>query len=503
MLQTQAIKPDSSVTPASIKEKDPPAPALDTNFSSYFNQMMAALPAPLMDAAGMPAPTPAPAPRATPQNTRKSGQDSNPVQAAPPATLNGGTQGMLAAASTQAASPPQPAPSAPAQSGPSNASSQSVQSAQGAQGQSGPGSAGGAATLPGNASAMAALASAKTPLDNAPPAPTPAQTQPQTTQAPARAPVQTQDLSAPPAPTAPSPPPAPPVDPADAQAMASAKAALDQAYPGGKFQMQFDDMSVPATTKQPLSEFLNQLQMEPKVSDPAFQSAGLPADAMAPVAPATAATALMPTLAATAALPVALVAGSSAAVGSAMLKEAAPVPGAAVAGNLAPAMAVGAGAAPGAFGAVRVTAAQTADPPTPTRQQNPMSQVDGTIRWLVKNQDQGAELQLHPESLGQVQIKLKVEGNVVHAKLWASEASAIPVMQEHRAFIEESLRSQGLTLGSFDLQHGRRDDQAPTHSSSESTSAISAVQDRPRAGQESPVIPAAAAPRGNRIEYVA
>jgi flagellar hook-length control protein FliK len=187
----------------------------------------------------------------------------------------------------------------------------------------------------------------------------------------------------------------------------------------------------------------------------------------------------------------------------AMAREAAPSPGAALSGNLAPAMAVGAAAAPGAFGAVRVTAAQTADPPMPTKRQNPMAQVDGTIRWLVKNQDQGAELQLHPESLGRVQIKLKVEGNVVHAKLWASEASAIPVMQEHRAFLEDSLKSQGLVLGSFDLQHGRRDDQAPTPSSQPSASAISGLSERPRTGQETPAVPAAAAPRGNRIEYVA
>jgi len=130
-----------------------------------------------------------------------------------------------------------------------------------------------------------------------------------------------------------------------------------------------------------------------------------------------------------------------------------------------------------------------------------MDQVDGTIRWLVKNNEQGAELQLHPESLGRVQIKLKVEGNVVHAKLWASEAASMPALQEHRSFLEASLKQQGLTLGSFDLQHGHRDDQTPLPAPSQPLR--SSFQDAPAAGQESPIASASTSANANRIEYVA
>ena len=474
MLQTPAIKPDSSVPAASIKEKDPPAQPLDTNFSSYFNQMMAALPAPLMDTPAPPANAPAQRPAVS---AKKGGQNPNPALAAAPAA-NTDAQGALAAASAQqTASPPAPSPSPQA--------SDRGTSSQNDPGQSSTVNGSGPGALAGTAGGAAALAAAKGSAQGSGP-------QPQAQPFPAAS-----TPTSPADPTA-AAPPAPPANPADAQAIASARTALDQAYPGGKFQMQFAPDAVPATTKAPLTEFMNQLQMEPKGLDPSVQSASLPTDALIPAAPAAS-----PGLAATAALPATLVAGSTAATGLAMAKEAAPAPGSALTGNLAPALAVGAAAAPGAFGAVRVTAAQTADPPAPTRRQNPMAQVDGTIRWLVKNQDQGAELQLHPESLGRVQIKLKVEGNVVHAKLWASEASAIPVMQQHRAFLEDSLKSQGLVLGSFDLQHGRRDDQTPTPSSQESASAISGAAARPKAGQESPVLAAAAAPRGNRIEYVA
>jgi flagellar hook-length control protein FliK len=94
---------------------------------------------------------------------------------------------------------------------------------------------------------------------------------------------------------------------------------------------------------------------------------------------------------------------------------------------------------------------------------NPVfTQVEGSIRWILQNKAQGAELQLHPESLGRVIIQLRVEGQEVHARLWASEASSLPVLREHKAFLEASLKEQGLSLGSFDLHSGARNDQAQT-----------------------------------------
>lgn len=82
------------------------------------------------------------------------------------------------------------------------------------------------------------------------------------------------------------------------------------------------------------------------------------------------------------------------------------------------------------------------------------AQVDGSIKWILRQQGGAAELQLHPENLGKVVIQLKVEGQEVHAKVWASEAGTLPLIQEHRASLEIGLQQQGLSLGSFDLQHG-------------------------------------------------
>jgi len=87
--------------------------------------------------------------------------------------------------------------------------------------------------------------------------------------------------------------------------------------------------------------------------------------------------------------------------------------------------------------------------------QAPMAQMDGSVKWMLRNDQQAAEIQLYPEHLGKVTIRLRVEGNEVHARVWASEASTLPALREQRAFLESSLKEQGLQLSSFDLQHGK------------------------------------------------
>jgi hypothetical protein len=57
-------------------------------------------------------------------------------------------------------------------------------------------------------------------------------------------------------------------------------------------------------------------------------------------------------------------------------------------------------------------------------------------------------------------VQLKVDGTEVHAKVWATEAATMPLLREHKSFLESSLKEQGLTLSSFDLQHGRGGHQA-------------------------------------------
>ncbi|MDR2697095.1 MAG: flagellar hook-length control protein FliK [Holophagales bacterium] len=89
----------------------------------------------------------------------------------------------------------------------------------------------------------------------------------------------------------------------------------------------------------------------------------------------------------------------------------------------------------------------------------PMSQLEGSVRWLLRTDTKGAEIQLHPENLGRVTVRLRIEGSEVHARVWATEASTMPLLENHKAFLESSLKEQGLTLSSFDLQHGKNGQQ--------------------------------------------
>jgi len=104
----------------------------------------------------------------------------------------------------------------------------------------------------------------------------------------------------------------------------------------------------------------------------------------------------------------------------------------------------------------REAQAATAKAPAQMQWQAPVpslvNQVEGGIRWMLRSSTQGAELQLHPENLGRVRIELKVEGSEVHARLWASDPKSLPILQDNKAFLEVSLREQGLNLGSFDLR---------------------------------------------------
>jgi len=461
MLPTTAIKADSPVTSAGagIKDKDAAALSLEATFSAYFSQMVAVLPS--LDA-NMPSSQGHDAGPRAPAQPAEGGR-----KAPAPASSNLNANPDAAGASAQAASTA-PAPAQPPQAAPQPAKG-------GNAGSAGQGQADAAATPAGSQASAAAPATAPPPAK-----PAQASAAPESAAPAAAAPV----LAA---------------VAADAQAQAAAKVqeALNQAVPGAQFQVQYGTEGAPATSKQPLSELVTPFQI---VTGPSAAAAKASLPVTVPVAPAAA-------VDPAAMLQALQVSQTPQAAQTALL--ALPAPGTAVAGTAlagsaaAGAQAVSAGAQPGASGAVRVTASAGSGGSRPAGDPSLFSQVDGTIRWLVKNQDQGAELQLHPESLGRLQIKLKVEGSVVHAKVWASDAAAVPVLQEHRASLEASLKSQGLTLGSFDLQHGHRQQQAPLPDPSASLSVPAAGAVLAATGQESPVSMGQMASHTSRIEYVA
>jgi flagellar hook-length control protein FliK len=130
----------------------------------------------------------------------------------------------------------------------------------------------------------------------------------------------------------------------------------------------------------------------------------------------------------------------------------------------------------------------------------PVAQVEGGLRWMLKTGAQEAQLQLHPEALGQVTIHLRVEGGEVHARLWVLEPASVQVIQDGRSHLEQSLKDQGLQLGSFDLHQGRRPFQDSTPAPVFSPSA---VQPAEPTRQEAPTAPAPSILNPHRIELYA
>jgi flagellar hook-length control protein FliK len=106
--------------------------------------------------------------------------------------------------------------------------------------------------------------------------------------------------------------------------------------------------------------------------------------------------------------------------------------------------------------AAATTAPASSAPASSSLPGSAIAQVDGSVRWMLQNGSQEAQLQLHPDSLGQITIALRVEGGAVHARLWVSEPGSMQAVQDGRSHLEQSLREQGLQLGSFDLHQGQR-----------------------------------------------
>ena len=130
----------------------------------------------------------------------------------------------------------------------------------------------------------------------------------------------------------------------------------------------------------------------------------------------------------------------------------------------------------------------------------PVVQVEGGLRWMLKGGAQEAQLQLHPDSLGQVTIHLRVEGGEVHARLWVTEPASVQAVQEGRPHLEASLKEQGLQLGSFDLQQGHRPFQeAPANSIFPDRPSLDALSAR----QETPSAPAPSILNAHHVELYA
>ncbi len=262
------------------------------------------------------------------------------------------------------------------------------------------------------------------------------------------------------------------------------QAALEQAAPGVQLRFQFSEGAPTSvvTAKPALTELLSLPRPEMETPKPVFNTQRIEAQAPkeAPAPPAATATPPKEVSAApTPATPTTMM-GREAILAPALKPEA--LPGKPLTGTEAPLGVTGPAMARG------TTPVQATAMAEGTKANATFTQMDGTIRWLIKNQEKGAEIQLNPESLGRVVIKLRIEGGEVHARLWASEASTVPLLQDQKAALEASLKQQGLSLGSFDLQQGHRGNDAQRSQDSDLMPSGAGIAEKGERKQDVPIV---------------
>jgi len=275
--------------------------------------------------------------------------------------------------------------------------------------------------------------------------------------------------------------------------------ALEQAAPGVQLRFQFSEGTPTSgvAAKPALTELLSLPRPEMETPKPVFntQRTETQAPKEAPAPPAATATPPKEVSAAPSPATPTTMMGREAILAPALKPE--MVPGKPLTGTEAP---LGVAGPATVRGTTPVQATAMAEG---TKANATFAQMDGTIRWLIKNQEKGAEIQLNPESLGRVIIKLRVEGGEVHARLWASEASTVPLLQDQKAALEASLKQQGLSLGSFDLQQGHRGNDAQRSQGSEPMLSGAGIAERGERKQDVPTVASPALGGAHLLEVFA
>ncbi|MBN1309416.1 MAG: flagellar hook-length control protein FliK [Chitinispirillaceae bacterium] len=81
-----------------------------------------------------------------------------------------------------------------------------------------------------------------------------------------------------------------------------------------------------------------------------------------------------------------------------------------------------------------------------------MDQIAGRLQNVIRSGLSEVRLQLRPESLGEVTMRIRMEGDVVAAKIEVQNQQVKEIMERNLPMLREALAQQHLTAGSFDIQ---------------------------------------------------
>jgi flagellar hook-length control protein FliK len=110
-----------------------------------------------------------------------------------------------------------------------------------------------------------------------------------------------------------------------------------------------------------------------------------------------------------------------------------------------------------------------------------MNQISERFNLALKNGVHEARIQLRPESLGEVQLKIQVDGDVVTAKIQVESQQVRQIVESNLQQLKNALAEHNLQAGNFDVNVGQDSD---THNLAENSSQDRGVGNTGRHGNE-------------------
>ncbi len=81
-----------------------------------------------------------------------------------------------------------------------------------------------------------------------------------------------------------------------------------------------------------------------------------------------------------------------------------------------------------------------------------MEQITGKLQTAVRSGMSEVRIQLRPESLGEVSMRIRMEGDVVLAKIEVQNQQVKEIMERNLPMLKDALAQQNLNTGAFDVQ---------------------------------------------------
>jgi flagellar hook-length control protein FliK len=87
-----------------------------------------------------------------------------------------------------------------------------------------------------------------------------------------------------------------------------------------------------------------------------------------------------------------------------------------------------------------------------------MEQISGKLTSVIRSGSNEVRIQLRPEALGEVSLRIKMEGDIVFAKIQVESQHVKEIVESNLQVLKDALASQNLSSGSIDVSVGRDGD---------------------------------------------